>query len=123
MTAIERRIHPRYSPDGLEATITFGPDEAAQSVTAEVVDISYDGVKVKLDGQIDAYYDGQIKIELFLPQSTIPLLINGIIKHINQSGELGLHYVDCPVVEALDSFMFECIKLTKNPKQKTNGDA
>lgn len=110
----ERRQHPRYSPAGLKAVIKLGPEDAHTTMQGEVVDISYDGMKIRLETDATNRLEGKISIELFLPDSDIPLFFNGILKHINHAGELGLRYVDCPVVEALDSFMFECIKLAKH---------
>lgn len=93
--------------------ISIGSSENQAVIRGEVIDISYDGVKIKLDDDIQNNFDGNICIELFLPDSGVPLYLNGELKHINQAGELGIHYVACPVVEALDSFMSECYKLVK----------
>jgi c-di-GMP-binding flagellar brake protein YcgR len=110
----ERRQSPRFNPHGLKANIIMLESLQNQdNLEGEVVDISHTGVKIKLKDPMPVSIDRKIRIELFLPESGIPFSISGILKHHNMSGELGLHYMDCPVVEALDSFMFECIKLSK----------
>lgn len=115
MIGIERRQYPRYSPDGLKAAIKLETDNAEVTLQGEVVDISYDGIKIKLEAQESNNLEGKIRIDLFLPDSEIPLTFIGTLKHINhQVGEIGMHYIDCPVVEVLDNFMFECIKLAKH---------
>lgn len=114
MTGIERRQFPRVSPAGLKATIKLGTEEEPIIMQAEVVDISYDGIKIKLESLSANHLEGKIGIDLYLSDSGIPLSFSGILKHFNHAGELGLRYVDCPVVEALDRFMFECIKLEKH---------
>jgi PilZ domain len=113
MTEAERRQSPRFNPEGLKAKITLDSNQDPMNLEGEVVDISHTGVKIRLKEPMPTSVDRKIKIELFLPDSGIPFCISGILKHYNNSGELGLHYMDYPVVEALDSFMFECIKLSK----------
>jgi c-di-GMP-binding flagellar brake protein YcgR len=114
MTEAERRQHPRFNPRGLKASIFLEPPHDPSKVEGEVVDISYTGIKIKLNTPTAAEMDGKIRIELFLPDSGIPFSISGILKHHNNSGELGLHYADSPGVDVWDSFMFECFKLSKN---------
>jgi c-di-GMP-binding flagellar brake protein YcgR len=112
MGGIERRQHHRYSPDGLKATITLGCNDDKKTLQGEVVDISFDGVKIHLDDTAETGLEGKIHLDLFLPDSNTPFSVDGVLKHKNNQGELGLHYIDCPIVEALDSFLFECIKLS-----------
>lgn len=114
MTGIERRQHPRISPAGLKATVKLGTEDEPIILQAEVIDISYDGIKIKLEPQAANNLEGKIGIELYLPDSAIPVSFRGILKHINQAGELGMRYIDCPVVESLDSLMFECNKLAEH---------
>lgn len=111
--AAERRQSPRFNPRDLKASIMLEPSQAPASLEGEVVDISYTGIKIKLNKPMPADMEGKVKIQLFLPESGIPFSISGILKHQFNSRELGLHYVDTPGVAALDSFMFECIKLAK----------
>jgi len=113
MTEAERRQSPRFNPQGLKANITLESSQEPINLEGEVVDISHTGVKIKLKTPMPVSIGRKIRIEFFLPESGIPFSISGILKHQLNSTELGLHYVDCPVVEALDSFMFECIKLSK----------
>lgn len=114
MTGIERRQSPRVSPVGLKAIIKLETGDTPVILQAEVVDISYDGIKIKLQPRDASNLEGKIGIEVFLPDSIMPLSFSGVLKHFNQSGELGLRYVDCPVVESLDNFMFQCNKLAKS---------
>jgi PilZ domain len=113
MAGIERREHPRYNPPGLYATIKLGSELAPIIIQGEIVDISYNGVKIRMELPANHALDNTIKIELCLPDSETPLSIFGTLKHHSHFGELGFEYVDCPVVEALDSFMFECMKIAK----------
>ncbi len=114
MTEAERRKYPRFNPEGLKANIMLEPPHDPTHLEGEVVDISYTGIKIKLNAPAASNLDGKIKIRLFLPESGIPFSISGILKHQMNSTELGLHYVESPGVKALDGFMFECIKLSKH---------
>jgi hypothetical protein len=115
MSQVERRENPRFNPHGLKANIFLDTPNEPTNLEGEVIDISHTGVKIKLNSVMPTSIDRKIRIEFLLPESGIPFSISGILKHhqVNPT-ELGLHYVDCPVVEALDSFMFECIKLSKH---------
>ena len=114
MTEAERRQSPRFNPNGLKANILLESPEDPINLEGEVIDISHTGVKIKLKESMPVSIDRKIRIEFLLPESGIPFSISGILKHQLKPTELGLHYVDCPVVEALDKFMFECIKLSKH---------
>lgn len=115
MTEAERRQHPRFNPHGLKAKIFLESPYEPSDLEGEVVDISHTGVKIMLRSVMPLSIDRKIRIEFLLPESGIPFTISGILKHHQlDPTELGLHYVDCPVVEALDSFMFECIKLSNS---------
>jgi hypothetical protein len=115
MAKAERRQHPRFNPHGLKANIFLEPPSEPEFLEGEVVDISHTGVKILLKNDMPVSTDRKIRIEFLLPESGIPFSISGILKHHQlDPTELGLHYVDCPVVEALDSFMFECIKLSRH---------
>jgi len=53
--------------------------------------------------------DGRVKILLILPESGIPLTINGTIKHQTAS-ECGLECENNFSEEDFNELMFECIK-------------
>jgi c-di-GMP-binding flagellar brake protein YcgR len=115
MMEAERRQSPRFNPEGLKASIFLdAPDQDTINMEGKVIDISHTGVKIKLKEPMPISVDRKIRIEFLLPESGIPFSISGVLKHHNSAGEMGLHYMDCPVVEALDNFIFECIKLAKH---------
>ncbi|MDD5579228.1 MAG: PilZ domain-containing protein [Methylobacter sp.] len=111
----EKRGYPRFNPQGLKATITLDhlPDDQLR-MKGEVIDISYTGIKIKLDKPISAGLDGRIKIQLILPDSGIPLTISGIIKHQHLPAEYGLHYINTSPIDVLDDFILECVKTAES---------
>jgi PilZ domain len=114
MTASDRRHSPRFNPKGLKANIVLESSPDMMNLEGEVVDISLTGVKIRLNSPMPDCNDNKIRINFLLPESGIPFSISGILKHQLKPTELGFQYVDSPVVEELDIFMFECIKLVKN---------
>jgi PilZ domain len=114
MTASDRRHYPRFNPRGLRANIVLESSQDTINLEGEVVDISHTGVKIRLNSPMPHCNDRRIRINFLLPESGIPFSISGILKHQLNSTELGFQYVDNPVVEELDNFMLECIKLVKH---------
>jgi hypothetical protein len=108
---MERRQHPRYSPTGLKAAITVSDPPPIINLYGEVVDISLNGIKIKLDIPSTDDLEGDIKISLFLPDIEIPLFVRGVLKYVKDDGDVGLHYLDYPIADTLNKFMFDCMKL------------
>ncbi len=116
----EKRTHPRFQPQGLVANIIIDPASSDEEIVmeGEVVDMSYNGIKIRLRKPLSADVDhSSIRIEIMMPQSGIPVSIHGIIKHIKQQCEYGLQFAENCVEQNVDGLMFECIKLAKNSGQ------
>jgi hypothetical protein len=110
----ERRQSPRINPQGLKASIYLEPSHEPSFMEGEVVDISHTGIKIRLKTPTADTMAGKIKIQLFLPDSGIPLSITGILKHQSTATDIGVHYLNSPNVVEMDKFMFECTKLARN---------
>ena len=109
----EKRKFPRFSLQGVPAHITIArsiDDEI--EIEGRVIDISYKGIKIRLDSPMPEDSEGFLKIVLNLPQSNISLTIKGEIKHFSPDCEYGLRYLDNQLENSLDELMFECVKLT-----------
>lgn len=106
----EQRIHPRIRPKGLQADLIFNAADQEMILEAEIIDISYSGIRVKLKEAIAPDLTGNIRINMILPESNTPFSIHGILKH-NFEAECGLHYLDHHVHGSIDDLMFECIEL------------
>jgi len=107
----ERRSYPRFKLQDLKASITFEDAGCKQQVTeGAVLDISYTGIKLKLDTPMSPRMNSTIRIVLTLPETGIPLNISGLIKHQTSAVELGLHYIDSPRQDVFNDLIFECFK-------------
>lgn len=113
----EKRSHPRFTLDGLTANITLIPfGRETIELKGQVIDISYSGIKICLQSPLPEESEGKVKIVIVLPESKIPLTIQGIIKHCLPGSKYGLQYSELSSKADLDLLMFECIKY-KNTKK------
>ena len=116
----EQRKHPRFNPKGLTAKIdliSLSSDEVLH-LKGTIVDMSYSGIKIKLSADMPVEIsESKIKIHLTLPDTNIPVTINGVIKHKSKQSEFGLHYSEHHSEDEVDHLMFECIKGAHFPHQ------
>jgi len=115
---LDHRKHPRFCPDGLIAQITIVPPPPENQIKLEgrVLDMSYSGIKIKLDKALGRSFPvSDILISLVMPSSGVPVSIRGMIKHTDKQSECGLQYTDQFSENSIDDLMFECIKVTDKP--------
>lgn len=115
---IEKRKYPRYTPKGLLANITLDPPGTGDRIIlpGEVIDISYTGIKIRLSKPFEVDINhGQIKIEIVMPQSGVPIRIQGILRHIEDQCDFGLQFAELYKDQKVDDLMLECIKLAESP--------
>ena len=109
----ERRSHLRFSLQGVPAHITIARSVQDDiEVEGHVLDISYKGIKIRLESPLPKDSEGFLEIVLNLPESNIPVTIRGEIRHLTSDCELGLLYLGSQDEDILDELMFECVKLT-----------
>jgi len=106
----EKRNHLRIKPQGLQADVLFKSADQEIALEADILDISYSGIRVKLKEAVASEINGHIRITMTLPESGTPFSVHGILKHQPTDSECGLHYVD-HVEGSIDDLMFECIEL------------
>lgn len=108
----ENRIHKRIKPKGLQAGLIFNSEQQEIALDADIIDISYTGIRVKLKQPIATDMAGNIRINMLLPESNTPFCVHGILKHQASNDECGLHYVD-HVHGSIDDLLFECVELNE----------
>lgn len=106
----DKRNHRRLKPKGLHAGVAFDNSNREHTLEAEILDISYSGIRVKLKEPIALKISGPVKINMILPESGTPFSVHGILKHQNNDVECGIHYI-AHVEGSIDDLMFECIEL------------
>jgi hypothetical protein len=109
----EKRSRKRFNPEGLTAHIIIDPPPPDSEIVidGEVVDMSYTGIKIKLNKPLSSIVEqGEIRISIVLPQSGVSLSIHGMIRHIKDGCECGLQYAERHTEDEMDDLMFECIR-------------
>lgn len=117
----DKRTHQRFTPKGLVAHVTFEqPAEGRKlEVDGEVVDMSYGGIKIKLDHPVEAELEqAELNVQITLPESGVPVCMHGSIKHLHEDGQCGLQYDSQLGEEVLDELMFECVKRAEGHEQE-----
>lgn len=110
----EKRTRKRFSPEGLNAHITIDPPPPEKEIIINgvVVDMSYGGIKIKLDNPLAHDVEqAELRITIRLPESGVPLSIHGMIRHISDGEHCGMQYAERHSEEEMDSLMFECVRL------------
>lgn len=109
----EKRDRKRIKPQGLNAHIIIDPFPPGEEIVidGEVIDISYSGIKIKLEHPLQpSVEEGEVRISIRLPESGVPLTIHGSIRHLTDEGEYGLQYIAHHGEQGLDDLLFECVK-------------
>lgn len=104
----EKRNHPRLKPKGLRAGVIFNSAGQEVALEADVLDISYTGIRVRLKQAIDTDIFGNISIIMRLPKSGKSFSVHGVLKHRHTASECGVYYADS-IKGPIDSFLFECL--------------
>ncbi len=110
---IDKRSHKRFNPEGLAAHIMIDPPppEPALTLDGVVVDMSYRGIKIKLNQPLaQEVNEAELRICIVLPESGVPMSIHGKIRHLRERCECGLQYAEQHTEDELDMLMFECVK-------------
>lgn len=106
----EQRAHPRVETENLTAHITLvRPPDKELVMQGKVLDLSYSGIKIKLNSPLQAEVNDKVSIKLQLPKSGIPINIHGTIKHCQSQSECGLHFIQQLPKQAMDDLIFECV--------------
>ncbi len=111
--ATERRMHHRIKPAGLSAGVILNNGVDPEfPVSADIINISRRGIRIKLTKPLAPDISEKIKITMHLPESGEPFTVHGMLKHQFSADECGLQYTD-QCEKSVDNLLFECIKLNE----------
>ena len=105
----ERRDNPRIDANGLQAKIMV--TESNRSVLladVNLLDISGSGIKVRVQKPLVVAVGTNVQLEVVLPESGIPIIVNAIVVREKFDSEFGLHYIDLHPEDPLEKLMNEC---------------
>lgn len=107
----EKRSHRRVKPSNIQADVSsaHASDEEVD-LSAEILDISRTGIRIKLSKPLDTSIHDKLKINMILPESGTPFTVHGQLKHQHSETEYGIHLTH-HVEGSVDDMLFECVKL------------
>jgi hypothetical protein len=94
----------------LQVDVSFNSSAEEVVVEADILDISYTGIRVKFKEPMSSNISGLIKITMILPESGLPFSVYAILKHSSAELECGVEYSD-HIQGSIDDLMFECVEL------------
>ena len=110
----DQRAHPRFNTPAVNAVLTISPSslEDVISIEGTVLDMSQKGIKIKLQSALPADIPtSKILISIVMPKSGLKIKVRGVIRHINDKSECGIHYHEEHDEGAINNLLFECVKL------------
>lgn len=116
MEKTDNRKRTRLNPNGVNASVFIVLADGKEiMIEGLVVDLSYGGIKIKLNEPIIAeFQQANLSITLKLPESGISVSIRGLIKHVSNLNQYGLEFMHDDTENELDELMFECVKYSSH---------
>ena len=105
----DRRENPRTEAKGLEAKILI--TEANGSifiVEVNLLNVSRSGIKVRSKKPLLVEKNTKVQLEILLPKSGLPVIVDALVVHNAFKPEFGLHYVDVRPEDPLEQLITEC---------------
>ncbi len=100
----------RQKPKGLPTEVMFNSPGREIALDADILDISYTGIIVKLKHPIASDIVGHIRITMNLPESGASFSVRGILSHRRAAYASSPNYAN-HIVGSIDDVMFLCIEL------------
>ncbi len=107
----DRRTAPRTEANGLDAKISVFQENGSLLVAeANLLDVSRSGIKLRVKKPLIANTDAKVQVEVILPGSGIPVIVNAVVIHNNFDTEFGIQYIDVRPEDPLEQLITECQK-------------
>lgn len=105
----DRRESPRVEAKGLEAKISITePNGSIFLVNVNLLDVSRTGIKLRSQEPLLAPKGTKVQLEVILPESGLPVIVDAIVVHNQFKPEFGLHYIDVRPEDPLEQLISEC---------------
>ncbi len=105
----ERRENPRTEAKGLQAKIMVTePNRSVFIANANILNISKSGIKLRVQKPLIIELGTNIQLEVILPESGFPVIVNTIVVHEKLDTEFGLHYIDLRPEDPIEKLINEC---------------
>lgn len=105
----ERRENPRIDAKGLQAKIMVTePNLSVLIADANLLNVSKSGIKLRVQKPLIIELGTNIQLEIILPESGIPVIVNTVVVREKFDTEFGLHYIDLRPEDPIEKLMNEC---------------
>ena len=109
----DRRDSPRTEAKGLQAKIIVMDDNRSVFLAdVNLLDVSHTGIKLRVKKPLIIEKGTNVQLEIILPESGIPVIVNAVVVHEKFDTEFGLHYVDVRPEDPLKKLIAECEQRT-----------
>ena len=106
----DRRESPRVEAKGLEAKISImEPNGSLFIIDVNLLDVSRTGIKLRSQKPLLAENGTKVQLEVILPESGLPVIVEAVIVHNQFKPEFGLHYIDIRPEDPLEQLISECL--------------
>lgn len=107
----DRRSDPRTEAKGLNAKISLYQSNGSILIAdANLLNVSRTGIKLRVKKPLIAEADTKVQLEVVLPDSRIPVIVNAVVVHNRHDSEFGMQYIDVQPEDPLELLIIECAK-------------
>ena len=107
----DKRKHPRIPAKGMKAKILIRHSNRSVTIAdVNLLDVSRSGIKFRMKKPLAAEAGTRIQLEIILPDSGIPIILDAVVVYQNFESEFGLHYVDLRPEDPLGELISQCEK-------------
>jgi hypothetical protein len=107
----DRRNDPRTEAKGLNAKISLYQSNGSILIAdANLLNVSHSGIKLRMKKPLVAEVDTKVQLEVVLPASRVPVIVNAVVVHSQHDSEFGMHYIDVRPEDPLEQLISECSK-------------
>ncbi len=105
----EKRDNPRIEAKGLLAKIMVTePNRSVLIADVNLLNISKSGIKIRVQKPLIIALGTNIQLEVILPESGVPVIVNTVAVREQFDTEFGLHYIDLRPEDPIEKLMSEC---------------
>lgn len=109
----ERRSDPRIEAKGLKAKVSiYQPNDSIFVAEVNLLNVSHSGIKLRVIKSLMINPGTKVQLEIILPGSGIPFIVNTEVVHSEFESELGIHYIDLRPDDPIDQLIAECEQIT-----------
>jgi hypothetical protein len=107
----DRRENPRTEAKGLKAKIIIThSNRSIMLADVNLLDVSRTGIKLRVQKPLVVQLGAKVQLEIVLPYSGVPVILDAVIVHEKFESEFGLHYIDVKPEDPLTELITQCEK-------------